>query len=64
MAKLLRIPEVAKRLGLSNNKTYSMAAEGEIPAFKVGGGWRVREEALEAWILAQSSAAEAKALRS
>jgi excisionase family DNA binding protein len=58
MSKLMKIPEVAKRLQLSNNRVYAMAQQGEIPAFKLGGQWRVREEALDAWIAKQASEAE------
>ena len=56
--KLLRIGDVAERLELSANTVYAMAQQGRIPAFKVAGKWRVRPEALEAWIRAQAAEAE------
>lgn len=56
--KILRIKDVAKLLGVSDNKAYQMAAAGEIPAFKLAGKWRVREEALQAWLRKQASDAE------
>ena len=50
MDKLLKIKDVAERLGLSPNSVYLMAQEERIPAFKVAGGWRVRESKLEEWV--------------
>jgi len=35
--KLLRIADVAERLGVSNNTAYTMAQEGTVPAFKIAG---------------------------
>ncbi len=56
--KLLRIADVADRLGVSSNTAYSMAQNGKIPAFKLAGKWRVRPEALEAWLKQQAKRAE------
>lgn len=56
--KLLRIADVAERLGVSNNTAYTMAQEGTVPAFKIAGKWRVRSEALDAWVKKQAQEAE------
>ena len=56
--KLLHIADVAERLELSTNTVYTLAQRGELPAFKLAGKWRVRPEALEAWIRQQAAEAE------
>lgn len=45
---LLRVTEVARRLGMSVAAVRSMLRDGSIPGIKVGAGlhWRVRESAL------------------
>lgn len=58
MANLLRIADVAKRLGVSANTAYTMAQAGTIPAFKLAGKWRVREEALDGWLRKEAREAE------
>lgn len=60
--QLLRIGDVATRLGVSDNTAYTMAQKGTIPAFKIAGKWRVRPEALDAWIKEQAKEAEERAL--
>ena len=37
MSNLLRITDVARRLGVSANTAYTMAQAGTIPAFKLAG---------------------------
>lgn len=48
--EVLTIPEVAKILKLSENRTYILAKEGSIPSTKVGGSVRVVREDLEKWL--------------
>jgi excisionase family DNA binding protein len=48
-ALLLRVPEVAVRLGLSRAKVYQLMANGDLPSVKVGGCRRVRSEDLRAF---------------
>lgn len=50
MDTLLRIKDVAKLLNVTPNTAYLMAQSGSIPAFKVGGSWRVKPSDLDAWI--------------
>ena len=54
----MSLPEVAEYLGMAERTIYLWAQQGKIPAFKVAGKWRVREEALEAWIRQQAAEAE------
>lgn len=47
---LLTIDEVTDRLRVSRSTFYRAVKSGELPAFKVGGGWRVDPRDLEALI--------------
>lgn len=47
---ILTLPEVATLLRLSEKTAYRLAAEGQLPGFKVGGSWRFRRVDIEAWI--------------
>ncbi len=46
--------EVAKILKLHPFTVTRLAREGKIPAFKVGGVWRVRKDQFEKWIASQT----------
>jgi excisionase family DNA binding protein len=48
--KLLRIPEVAEILGVSVERTYSLARKGVLPVVRVGRQVRVDSEKLKEWI--------------
>lgn len=48
--EVLTIKEVAALLKLAEKTVYSMAQQGEIPAFKVRGQWRIRRSELDRWI--------------
>jgi len=50
MDEVLTIRDVAGRLKMAERTVYAMVADGEIPAFKVRGQWRVRESVFEAWL--------------
>lgn len=58
---LLTIQEVADALKLAERTVYTMAAEGDLPAFKLRGQWRVRRADLEKWIADKAGAAAATA---
>jgi len=49
-ALLMRIPEVAARLGVSRAKVYELIAAGTLPAVKVDGCRRVRTSDLDAFV--------------
>ncbi len=51
--EVLTIKEVAALLKLAEKTVYSMAQQGELPAFKVRGQWRIRRSELDRWIDAQ-----------
>jgi len=48
--ELLTIKDVAVLLKLAEKTVYSMAQQGEIPAFKVRGQWRIRRSELDHWM--------------
>lgn len=48
--EILTVEEVATFLKAGKRTVYRLAANGTIPAFKLGGTWRFRREDLNAWI--------------
>lgn len=55
MKKMLTIKEVAELAKLNEATVYKLAKEGKIPAVRFEKQWRVREEALEAWLRDQEN---------
>jgi excisionase family DNA binding protein len=47
---LLRVPEVARTLGIARSLAYEMARDGRLPAIHIGRAVRVPRRRLEAWI--------------
>ncbi|MDE2440716.1 MAG: helix-turn-helix domain-containing protein [Betaproteobacteria bacterium] len=58
--EILTIEEVAVYLKAGRRTVYRLAANGKIPAFKLGGVWRFRRAELERWIAARIDAQEGK----
>ena len=52
---LLRIPEVAKALGLGRTKIYELIDAGELPVIHVGRAVRVSVTALQKWVEEQNN---------
>ncbi|GLS26287.1 methylation-associated defense system helix-turn-helix domain-containing protein MAD1 [Marinibactrum halimedae] len=48
--EILTLKEVADYLKLAEKTAYRLAAEGKLPGFKVGGGWRFKREDVLQWI--------------
>jgi excisionase family DNA binding protein len=48
--EILTVSEVAGLLKVAEKTVYTMAQQGELPAFKVRGQWRFRRTDLNAWI--------------
>jgi len=48
--KLLTLSEVASILKISKRTLLRMIQNREIPAFKVGGQWRILESRFEEWV--------------
>lgn len=52
--EILTVQEIAILLKLADKTVYSMAREGELPAFKVRGQWRIRRVDFDAWMERQA----------
>lgn len=52
--EILTVQEVAALLKVADKTVYTMAQNGEIPAFKVRGQWRFRRADLDAWMAKQT----------
>jgi len=48
--EILTLDEVAKYLKVSERTVYEWAQRGEIPAGKIGSGWRFKKSELEQWV--------------
>jgi len=57
--QILTIKDVAAILKLAEKTVYSMAQDGELPAFKVRGQWRIRRIDFDRWIARQAAAGAA-----
>ncbi len=51
---IMTVRDVAQVLKLAEKTVYAMAAEGDLPAFKVRGQWRVRRVDFEGWLATQA----------
>lgn len=58
--QILTIKDVAAILKLAEKTVYSMAQDGELPAFKVRGQWRMRRVDFDKWIAKQAGAGTAE----
>lgn len=48
--KLLTLTEAAEILKISKRTLHRMIQQGQIPAFKVGGQWRILESRFQQWV--------------
>lgn len=55
---LLRVPEVARTLGIARSLAYEMARDGRLPTVHIGKAVRIPRRRLEAWIEARAQAEE------
>jgi excisionase family DNA binding protein len=53
--RLLTLDEAATLLQVSKRTLHRMIKTNELPAFKVGGQWRLRETQLRQWVEDQES---------
>lgn len=54
---ILTVREVAEFLKVTERTIYRLAAEKQIPSFKVGGSWRFRRADLVKWMSEQADRA-------
>ncbi len=57
---IMTIREIANELKLAEKTVYAMASEGDLPAFKIRGQWRVRRGDFETWLSHQAGALHGK----
>jgi excisionase family DNA binding protein len=50
MVRIVTVRDVATLLQLKESTVCSLAAEGKMPAFKLGKSWRFSMEEVERWI--------------
>jgi len=48
--QVLTLRQVARLLNCHPSTLYRLAGRGDVPAFRVGRGWRFQRDALEEWI--------------
>ena len=48
--KLLKVPDVVERLGVSRAKVYELMASGELRSVRVGGSRRIESDDLDRFI--------------
>lgn len=58
--EILTVEEVAAYLKAGRRTVYRLVANGQIPAFKLGGTWRFQRAELNRWIAARIIAQEGK----
>lgn len=54
--EIITLPEVATLLKVAEKTVYTMAQNGELPAFKVRGQWRFKRQDIDGWIETQKAA--------
>ena len=47
---ILTVKELAEYLRINEKTAYRLASEQKLPGFRVGGSWRFRKAAVDAWI--------------
>ena len=52
--KILTVDEVSDMLQISQTRCYQLLRNGKIPAFKLGGLWRIHSEKLDEWLRLQA----------
>ncbi len=52
--EIMTVRSVADFLKVTERTIYRLAAEAQIPSFKVGGSWRFRRSDLEEWMAKQA----------
>ena len=57
---ILTVKELAVWLKLNEKTAYKLVLQGKIPAFKVGGSWRITREEIKKWIEKQHKKASDK----
>lgn len=57
---VITIQELAAYLKMAEKTLYRLAAQGDVPGFKIGGAWRFRKSEIDKWIKKQEKKSFAK----
>jgi excisionase family DNA binding protein len=57
--EVMDIRQASSYLGISSDSLYKYAADGLIPAFKLGNRWRFKKSLIDEWMSQQSTASMA-----
>lgn len=60
---ILTLPEIAIFLKVAEKTVYTMAQKGQIPAFKVRGQWRFKQDDIDRWIDEQKAVVKGNAAK-
>ena len=60
---ILTVPDIATLIEVAEKTARGLAWEGDSPAFKVGGQWRLRRGAIDSWTEEKIRAAGAQTSR-
>ena len=52
--KIITIKELAEYLQIAEKTAYRLVLDKTIPAFKVGGSWRISQKEIENWVEQES----------
>jgi len=55
MEELITIQQVANYLKVDRFTVYRLVTQKRIPAFKVGGQWRFKQEMIDSWLMRNSN---------
>ena len=58
MEELITIQQVASYLKVDRFTVYRLVTQKRIPAFKVGGQWRFKQEMIDSWLMRNSNMSE------
>jgi len=51
--EILTVRDIANYLHCHQSTIYRLAQRGEIPAFRLGGGWRFKLDEIDRWVKGQ-----------
>lgn len=55
MEELITIQQLANYLKVDRFTVYRLVTQKRIPAFKVGGQWRFKQEMIDSWLMGNSN---------
>lgn len=55
MEELITIQQLANYLKVDRFTVYRLVTQKRIPAFKVGGQWRFKQEMIDSWLMRNSN---------